>query len=84
MSGQLRYTPAVLVQPWTVRPSTWYAGYELPIGSPVLVEWRPGGGRARVYERCRWGAGRRLFSVPLEAAHKYVKSIGGKEGAPGR
>ena len=45
MSGELCYTPAVLVKPWTVKPTTWRAGYELAIGSPVYVEWRPG--RAR-------------------------------------
>jgi hypothetical protein len=74
MSGGLRYTEATLVRPWTVKPTTWYAGYELPVGTAVLVEWMPGRPRARVYERCRWGAGRRLFSVALDAAHKYVRS----------
>lgn len=83
MSGQLRYTPAVLVRPWTASSSRWYEGGRYSIGSPVLVEWAPGRQWARVYERTRnGGAGFALFRIPLSVAPKWVKSIG-KEGVNG-
>jgi len=71
------YTEATLLQPWTRRPTTWHVGHEYPVGTEVIVGWQPGGQRATVYEPMRWGL-RPLFSVALEDAKDYVKSVRSK------